>query len=80
MKYILFVKEECPFCVKALELLQSKGLNYKIVLFEPTQEEALREVKTAYEWDTVPMIFYRNGNLIKFIGGYTELAAELENE
>ncbi len=79
MKYILFVKDECPFCVKAVQLLEKKSLDYKIVSFEPDQERLLQEIKSAHDWKTVPMVFYRNGSLIKFIGGYTDLCKELQN-
>jgi glutaredoxin 3 len=79
MRYILFVKEICPFCVKAVQLLEDKGVKYNLVTFDPGQEEILKEVKTAYDWKTVPMVFYRNNNLIKFIGGYTDLLEELKD-
>jgi len=80
MRYILFIKESCPYCVMAEKLLQERKLNYKSVAFEPDQEPTLQEIKEAYNWETVPMIFYRNGSLIKFIGGYTDLLKEFENE
>ena len=34
MKYILFIKEECPFCVEAQNLLKERGLDYKIINFD----------------------------------------------
>ena len=80
MRYILFVKEECPYCRMALQLLEEKNLNYKSIAFETDQETVLQEIKDAHDWTTVPMIFHRNGSLIKFIGGYTDLSKELGNE
>ena len=80
MRYILFVKRECPYCVMAIRLLEEKNLNYKLVNLESDQKIILQEIKDAYDWTTVPMIFYRNGNLTKFIGGYTDLLEELKNE
>jgi len=80
MRYILFVKESCTYCTMAVQLLEEKNLSYKSIAFEPDQETVLQEVKEAYAWNTVPMIFYRNGNLIKFVGGYTDLLKEIENE
>ena len=79
MRYILFIKQTCPFCVKAVQLLQQRGLPYKIVDFEPDQEEVLREIKEAHSWKTVPMIFERDGADIKFIGGFTDLEEWLES-
>lgn len=80
MRYILFVKGECPYCTMALRLLEERNLNYKLIKFEADQKTILQEMKDAYDWTTVPMIFYRNGNLIKFVGGYTDLLKEIENE
>ena len=79
MKYILFVKEECPFCIKAQSLLEDKGLDYKIVNFDETQQDILQEIKDAHSWVTVPMIFGRNKNSMEFIGGYTDLVASLNS-
>ncbi len=73
MRYILFTKASCPFCVKAQALLDQKGLDYKIVNFTPEQSLILREIKEAYQWNTVPMIFQREGAMIKFVGGFTDL-------
>lgn len=79
MRYIIFAKESCPFCVKTLELLKQLNLPYNVINFEPGQEGILSEVKEAYNWTTVPMIVARNGADIKFIGGYTDLEKWLEN-
>ncbi len=81
MKYVLFVKDGCPYCVMAREQLQDNGLDYSEVNFEPSQEQVLNEIKKIYEWGTVPMIFEKDkkGNS-KFIGGYTDLVKYLKNE
>ena len=80
MNYIVYVRGDCPFCVKAEELLNIKNLNYKIVNFSDDQTELLSEIKDAYSWPTVPMIFRREKNEIEFIGGYTDLEKILDNE
>ena len=80
MNYIVYVRDNCPFCVKAEELLNIKNLNYKIVNFSDDQTELLSEIKDAYSWPTVPMIFRREKNEIEFIGGYTDLEKILDNE
>ena len=79
MRYILFIKEDCPFCVKAKALLDEKGLEYKLVNFSGQQESILQEMKDAYDWKTVPMIFSRVGSVIKFIGGFTDLVNSLDS-
>tara|TARA_B100000287_G_scaffold13730_1_gene13895 strand:+ start:23406 stop:23603 length:198 start_codon:yes stop_codon:yes gene_type:complete len=64
----------------AIDLLNEKGLQYKVVKFERDQLELLSEMKKAYDWKTVPMIFSRNGQDIKLIGGYTDLQKWLSGD
>jgi len=74
MRYVLFIKDSCPYCVKAKELLEEKQYNFKLVSFDPDQENILKEIKEAYKWPTVPMVFQvLDSTQIKFIGGYTDL-------
>jgi glutaredoxin len=80
MRYILFIKEECPFCRKAMEFLEKKELSYSVVNFLPGQQTVLKEIKEAYNWPTVPMVFERQGSDIKFIGGFTDLEKWLVND
>ena len=61
MKYVLYIKQTCPLCVKAQEFLEKQGKNFKII-----------NLKKAYDWPTVPMIF-EVGDKISFLGGYTDL-------
>ena len=78
-RYIVYVRDNCPFCVKAQELLELNNLNYKIVNFAPDQAELLSEIKSAYNWPTVPMVFCREKNEIQFVGGYTDLVKFLND-
>tara|TARA_B100001250_G_C19179724_1_gene520436 strand:+ start:184 stop:438 length:255 start_codon:yes stop_codon:yes gene_type:complete len=80
MNYILFVKKECPFCVQAEELLSEHDLNYSLIKFQEDQGDILQEIKNAYDWKTVPMVFARSDDSIKFVGGYTDLVDFLTNE
>jgi glutaredoxin len=81
MKYVLFIKEECPFCIKAKELLIEKNENFKLVTFNHSQEEVLKEIKEAYDWPTVPMIFHvTDSATMKFVGGYTDLERHLNEQ
>jgi len=73
MRYILFAKKDCSFCTDSIEFLEQNELPYKVINFEPEQEDILTNIKKAYEWATVPMIFFRDGQDIKFIGGFTDL-------
>ena len=31
MRYILFIKQECPYCVRAIDLLEKQGKDYDVV-------------------------------------------------
>ena len=57
MNYILFVKDECPYCVDAEDLLTSKDLDFKKVVFSEEQQQTLTDIKSAYDWPTVPICY-----------------------
>ena len=80
MSYIVFGTDQCPFCEKAADELENRGLKYKSVCFDDSQKTVLKEIKDAYEWKTVPMIFQREGNNIQFIGGCNDLIKHLEQD
>ena len=73
MKYIVFSKDTCPYCTKAIELLHEKDLPFHVVNFEEAQSSILEEVKTAHGWPTVPLILKKNEGSIELIGGYSDL-------
>jgi len=81
MKYVVFSKPNCPFCIKTEEVLSGKEKNFKVVNFEEDQQGILQEIKEAYNWDTVPIIFriYETTE-IELIGGYTDLVESLKEE
>tara|TARA_B100001123_G_C14330002_1_gene638738 strand:- start:151 stop:393 length:243 start_codon:yes stop_codon:yes gene_type:complete len=79
MSYIVFCKPTCPFCVSAVELLENKNKTFRVVDFNDDQLEILEDMKLAFEWPTVPMVFHREGHTLEFIGGYTDLTKHLEN-
>tara|TARA_B100000424_G_C22817656_1_gene437552 strand:+ start:389 stop:637 length:249 start_codon:yes stop_codon:yes gene_type:complete len=79
-EFILFCKPSCPYCVKAHELLQEKDLEYQVVNFEPEDQQVLDQIKEAYQWKTVPMVFVKNAQNTTLIGGYSDLALFLEQE
>ena len=77
-RYHLIIKEACPYCQRAIELLDSKGLVYNL---DPMDEELelLREIKESLKYDTVPMIWEIDHLGAKtFIGGYSQLASLLQ--
>ena len=77
-KYILYVKADCPFCKKASELLENSGKKYSVLDLK-RRPRVLKELKDIYEWNTVPMVFCREGDRIEFVGGFTDLSERLSN-
>jgi len=79
VRFVVFIRRDCPFCINAENTLREKNKDFKIVDFNDDQITILKEIQDMYNWKTVPMIFRREGNDIKFIGGYSDLVEFLEN-
>lgn len=78
-RYHLIIKESCPYCQKAIALLDSKGLIYNLDPMDETPE-LLMEIKESLGYKTVPMIWEINHLGSKtFIGGYSELVHLFEH-
>lgn len=73
----LYIKTYCPFCQKAVSLLESKNLSFDLidVLENEQNEEEFEKLKEKFDHHTVPMIFIDN----KMIGGFSELLELDEN-
>ena len=72
MKAIVWSKDQCPFCVQAKALLESRGIEYeeRNVSRDWTREQLLEAVPTAR---TLPQIFLDE----EHVGGFTELKKRL---
>jgi|TARA_A100001391_G_scaffold33643_1_gene18252 glutaredoxin 3 len=75
MKAVVWSKPACPFCVKAKNLLQSKGIEYeeKNIAEGHKIQDLLEAVPNA---KTMPQIWLDD----KHIGGYYELVKSLEDQ
>ena len=80
MKYVLFVKQECPYCVKAINLLATTKNEFHVINFEQDQQEVLDKIKQFCDWPTVPMIMQIKDGNRNFIGGYTDLLKHIKGE
>ena len=78
-QFIMYVKTHCPFCLKAEKLLAERNIDRKIIPFDESLD-LLEHMKWAYSHSTVPMIFHKDGQDMKFIGGYTDLASYLQEQ
>lgn len=70
MKIVIYTKEPCPYCVRAIQLLNEKKLSYEVVDLTDQPDEIDR-IKKETGWKTVPIILIDG----KVIGGYTDLKA-----
>ena len=65
----------CPYCVRAKQLLESKGVAYTEVNLDKEEPEVRLELMKKTNQRTVPQIFINE----QFIGGFDQLYA-LEKE
>jgi glutaredoxin len=73
--YKMYTKDNCPWCVKAKQLLNSCGVQYKeLKLGVDYQREDLQALLPKSLPLTVPQVFVYN----KRVGGYEDLAEYLE--
>ena len=72
-KAIVWSKENCPYCLQAKALLESKGIEFeeRNISADWTREQLLEAVPTAR---TLPQIFLDD----KLVGGFTELRKHLQ--
>jgi len=75
-KFHLVVQSGCPYCEKAVTLLEHKRRNYTIDPLDHEEPELLLEMKRRWNHSTVPMIWEIDevGNK-RFLGGYSELVS-----
>lgn len=87
MNAIIYSKDNCPYCVQAKKLLDSKNIVYQEMIISPgfnekplkpnqqytTREELLEKLPNA---KSVPQIWLNSS----YIGGYDELSAFFQNQ
>lgn len=81
MFIVVFGRENCPYCVKAKDLLKENklGFSYLDVTADEKfffQMNSWVQQATGKPAKTVPQIFIDG----KYVGGYTELEARFESE
>lgn len=67
---IIYTKRFCPFCIRAINLLNQLGIAYEEIDAHRYPEKRA-EAQLKYNWPTVPMIIIKG----TFIGGSDELYA-----
>lgn len=69
-KVVIYTKDPCPFCVRAINFMNAKGMTFEEVDLTGQPEEIDR-IKAETGWMTVPIILIDG----KVIGGYTDIKA-----
>ena len=71
MKAELYTKSHCPYCIKALAILQKHNIEFENHEISNDPDLRKKASERAGGYGTVPMIFLDG----KFIGGCSELQA-----
>ncbi len=69
-RIIIYSATRCPYCVRAKELLERKGLNFTEILVDQDDKQREEMIAKANRY-TVPQIFINE----QHIGGYDDLYA-----
>ncbi|MCB0370010.1 MAG: glutathione S-transferase N-terminal domain-containing protein [Bdellovibrionales bacterium] len=67
-KIIIYTKDPCPFCVRAINFLNARGLEFTEIDLTDKADE-IQKIKDQTGWRTVPIILIND----QVIGGYTDL-------
>ena len=72
--YKIFAWSECPYCVKARELLISENKQFMFCCIDES-DKLHNYIKIKYNWLTVPLIVRVCGHTgdEEFIGGFSDL-------
>lgn len=79
-EYILYIKVNCPFCVKAISELSHRNIDYKVLTADVTPLKFIQSLKEAYNHPSFPMVFGvdREAGTYTWIGGCDDLTKHLE--
>ena len=67
-KVQIYTSDYCPFCIRAKQLLDSKGISYDEINLDDNPEKKF-EAMQEHNWRTVPIILIGD----ELIGGYEQL-------
>jgi glutaredoxin 3 len=70
-KVLVYTAQNCPYCVRAKELLKRKAAPFEEILVSWEDEAAWAALEKRSGMKTVPQIFIND----RCIGGFTDMAA-----
>lgn len=77
MKFRLYTKTSCPYCQMAIQLLTEHQKDFECFALD-SKPQLLNEIKSTYNWNTVPVVVEITPGNEKFIGGFTDLKEYLD--
>lgn len=71
--YQAYILLDCPYCKKAIQLLQEKKKVFSVTVLDYDRER-LSLLKEKFSWQTVPLIVMKNDKDEElFLGGFSDL-------
>jgi len=71
--FTVYIKTDCPFCKKAIDLLEEKNLRFVVVVMDKNPE-FIAKVKQDMKRTTVPIVIeHINSDQARIIGGSDDL-------
>lgn len=77
--FTVYVLTDCPYCKRAVSLLEEKNIPFIVVVMDKNQE-FLQKVKQDMNHPTVPIVVQQAELGIRFIGGCDNLEAFLQSQ
>ena len=78
--YLLYIKTQCPFCIKAVARLEKENKSYRTIMVDGCSDGFICQLKEAYEHKSFPMVlgFDDVDKSYKWIGGCDDLMHHLD--
>ena len=80
--YIVYGLKNCEYCKLAVEELRIRGCSFYYFSMDTDSisqdSPSIEEIKSKYDWSTVPIIIDATNYGEKLIGGYTDLVEHFE--
>ena len=79
-EYLLYIKINCPFCIKAIQKLEEISIPHKTTKVDERNKSFQASLKEAYNHPSFPMVFGvdRDTETYTWIGGCDNLMEHLD--
>jgi glutaredoxin 3 len=77
--FTVYILTDCPFCKKAISLLDEKNIPFVVVVMDKN-EEFLQKIKQDTNHPTVPIVVYQTQLITRLIGGCDNLETFLHSQ